>query len=100
MGSSPTSKFDIGQPIVIDLTDGSSFRAFVHAYDKSSTMLCLELIPSAEVAFMSTSNVKSVAALPAADHSRKWPSIRSFYHSSLIQYMLCLISSLSTRTDD
>lgn len=73
-------KFDIGKPVVVDMMDGSSFRAFVHAYDKTSTIVCLELISSAEVALISTSNVKSVAALPAVDYTRKWPSNRSFCH--------------------
>lgn len=81
MGS-PTFKLEVGKPVVIELTDGSSFRAFVHAYDKLSTIACLELIPNAEAALISTSNVKSVSPLPATDYPRSWPSSRSFHQTT------------------
>lgn len=68
----------IGKPIVLHLTDGCSFRAFLHALDAASTIVCLELIPSAEVVLISATNIKSLAPLTSAKHSRSWPSNRTY----------------------
>lgn len=70
--------FDIGKPIAVNLSDGSCLRAFVHAHDKASTLVCLELLSSAQVVVISALQVKSVTPLSDVADSRVWPSNRMF----------------------
>lgn len=74
----PDAAIEIGKPIVVDLMDGTSMRGFVHAHDKAATLVCLELIPSAELALISTLNVKSVSPLNDISSTRIWPLNRAF----------------------
>lgn len=75
----PGMKFEVGKPIAIQLNDGSFLRGFVHAEDKGAALLCLELIPSAQVALVSTVNIKSVSPLTLTADTRKWPSNCAYY---------------------
>lgn len=75
----PDAAIEVGKPIAVDLMDGTSVRGFVHAHDKAATLVCLELIPSAELALISTLNVKSVLPLKDITSARIWPSNRAFF---------------------
>lgn len=75
-------KFEVGKPISIRLADSRSLRGFVHAEDKAAAIVCLELIPSAEIAIVSTVNIKSFEYLTDCNDSRKWPATREFTNLS------------------
>lgn len=68
--------FELGKPVSVALSDGTSLRGFVHAEDKGAGLVCLELIPSSDVTLLSTCNVKSVAPISDLSENRKWPSNR------------------------
>ncbi|CAN8068255.1 unnamed protein product [Agarophyton chilense] len=70
----PGMKLEVGAPIAVHLTDGALLRGFVHAEDRAAGLLCLELIPSAQVALVALANVKSTAPFEHPVDSRKWPS--------------------------
>lgn len=71
-------KFEVGKPISVELTDGRSMQGFVHAEDKGAGLLCLELIPSSEIALVSTVNIKNASASNDITEPRKWPSNRTY----------------------
>lgn len=78
---------EIGKPIAVDLADGSNVRGYVHAYDKASTLVCLEVIPSTDVILLSMLNVKSITPLNNVKASRNWLSNRALFHLLSIPYL-------------
>lgn len=75
MAGSPESDmaFEVGKHVSVELKDGATLRGFVHAQDSGAGLVCLELAPSAEVALISTANVKAVSAVADLPEKRKWP---------------------------
>lgn len=70
-------KFSIGKAISVELIDGRKLRGFVHAEDKGTGLICLELIPTAQVAVLPCANVRSVCEIRECDARRQWPSTGS-----------------------
>lgn len=80
MAGSPESDmaFEVGKHVSVELKDGATLRGFVHAQDSGAGLVCLELAPSAEVALISTANVKAVSAVADLPEKRKWPVNRAY----------------------
>lgn len=75
-GAPDTPAFELGKQISVELVDGTVMRGFVHAEDRPAGLLCLELVPSAQVAIVAIAAVKSMSRLADPGVKRKWPAKR------------------------
>lgn len=75
-------EFELGKPVQVEMLTGATLRGFVHAVDTAANLLCLERIPSAELALISIASIKSVVPIDndLAEH-RRWPSNRALPQS-------------------
>jgi len=78
-------EFEVGKPVAMEMRDGSTLRGFIHAADMGASLVCLEVIPSSQVALISTANVKAVSILEDVTEERKWPSNREFFQSHVCE---------------
>lgn len=58
--------------------DGSEIQGFIHAYDRASTLVCVEVIPSSETVLVCADNIKSATLVSLSkDTVRMWPNVSS-----------------------
>lgn len=81
MAGSPESAmaFEVGKQVCVELVDGTVLRGFVHAEDRAARLVCLELVPTAQVAIIAIKSVKTVSRLADPGAKRKWPAKRAFH---------------------
>lgn len=70
----------LGKLYTIDQNDGTSFNGFVHTYDKLSNLICIELVPTAQIVLLSLHNIKSISPPSTTTSSSSSPTARKWTH--------------------